>query len=320
MNFLHNEGKSTILHLDIKADNVLIDNDVHARLTDFGLSEMKTVSTLSMTQTTRRSDGSSEQKGTLLYISPEHLANPRYKATKKTDVYAFGILAWQILADLNPYEDMIHDITFILHHVLTTDCRPNLELLPSRLKNTAFVENVLTKSWDKIPDNRPNFSEIGEEIRRKIDDHAEFSEDLNNAIELARNFMPKSHDHLSVSPHPSPPASSSSAITKSDNAISWDIVSQGIQNRGGISRLHYGPFPLVATTEFYLRGIKLFWRCKCMDVKTGHSLEIKEFAGPTTATKCVTARLVKQMVDKGIYPPPTDEAELKKWASALAPV
>ena len=308
MNFLHNREEHYVLHLDLKADNVLVDDDLHAILTDFGLSELKTVSKLSMMQSTRRNDESCNQKGTLLYVSPEHLNDPRHRATRKTDVYAFGILAWQILADATPYEDLnIHDINFILHHIQTLDYRPSLEMLPPYVQDTSFVTNVVEKSWSKTPEQRPNFNDILGEIRKEIDGYPYFHSNLTEAVKYARQVVQISEKE---SPKGEISHHSSSAPPSHEKPIYWRIVSDGIQQRGGISRLHYGEFSIVGNTEFYFHGLKMLWKCKCMDLKTGHTVSMSNFKSPSGACKHAASQLVREMIGKGIYPRPIDEENL----------
>ncbi|KAG8893202.1 hypothetical protein FRB99_002140, partial [Tulasnella sp. 403] len=74
-----------IIHADIKADNVLINDDGEAMLCDFGLSKLLEDVPSGLTTT-------NGQKGTLRYMAPEQFGEkPLY--TTETDVYAFGCLA-----------------------------------------------------------------------------------------------------------------------------------------------------------------------------------------------------------------------------------
>ena len=80
----------------MKPDNILI-SDGQIRLLDFGLSV--------------REHDSQEQAGTLAYMAPEMLQGAR--ASIVTDLYAFGVIAYQIFADRLPF--LPHDISSMVH-------------------------------------------------------------------------------------------------------------------------------------------------------------------------------------------------------------
>ena len=83
MNYLHKIG---VLHRDLKLDNVVLDEYDRAKITDFGLSVIK-----SATQTSVKMD----ESGTVQYMAPESFGLAPLFSTK-SDVYAFGILYWEL--------------------------------------------------------------------------------------------------------------------------------------------------------------------------------------------------------------------------------
>ena len=85
--FLHSShtGASPLLHLSVKSDNLLLDNDYDAKVADFGLVKVLGLSDLVRSQATF---------GTMGYLCPAYLAYG--VTTVRTDVYAFGV----VLAEL----------------------------------------------------------------------------------------------------------------------------------------------------------------------------------------------------------------------------
>uniref|UniRef100_H2Y1Z4 Protein kinase domain-containing protein n=2 Tax=Ciona intestinalis TaxID=7719 RepID=H2Y1Z4_CIOIN len=81
MAYLHGVQPRRILHLDLKSQNVLLDQDLNVKLCDFGLSQMHTLSVLSRASTFTAKDGENNGgiRGTYSHIAPECFKNPNLK-------------------------------------------------------------------------------------------------------------------------------------------------------------------------------------------------------------------------------------------------
>jgi len=87
LQYVHHEYEPMVLHRDIKASNILIDLTFQARLGDFGLACVLADGKNSYTD--------HGAPGTIGFRSPEYIYNG--KATRKTDVFAFGVLVLEIV-------------------------------------------------------------------------------------------------------------------------------------------------------------------------------------------------------------------------------
>ncbi|KAI3727007.1 hypothetical protein L1987_66814 [Smallanthus sonchifolius] len=82
LEYLHLSHAPRIVHRDLKPANVLLDDDMEARITDFGLAKSIPDADTHMT--------SSNVAGTLGYIAPEY--HQTLKFTDKCDIYSFGVV------------------------------------------------------------------------------------------------------------------------------------------------------------------------------------------------------------------------------------
>ncbi|TKY48870.1 L-type lectin-domain containing receptor kinase VII.2 [Spatholobus suberectus] len=92
--YLHEGWEVKVLHRDIKANNVLLDKDMNARLGDFGLARMHDHHG-QVASTTR-------VIGTVGYIAPEVIRTGT--ASTMSDVFGFGILVLEVICGRRPIE------------------------------------------------------------------------------------------------------------------------------------------------------------------------------------------------------------------------
>ncbi|KAN0012390.1 hypothetical protein ACTFIU_007691 [Dictyostelium citrinum] len=144
--FLH---ASDIIHRDLKLDNLLLFNveveqDACVKVSDFGSSKELSGESNSITQTV---------KGTMAYLSNEVLTDCNY--SKASDVYAFGILLYEIMTEREPYKDEdlegLSKIEFICK-----GGRPStdLDILDKNIRD------LIKNCWNQDPTKRPTFVKV----------------------------------------------------------------------------------------------------------------------------------------------------------------
>ncbi|XP_023913520.1 receptor-like protein kinase FERONIA [Quercus suber] len=110
LHYLHTGLKHTIIHRGGKMSDILLDEKWEAKLADFGLSKMGPPS---LSKALIRVE--SVVKGTMGYLDPEYLRSE--ELTDKSDVYAFGVVLFELLCgrkalDHNLEEEQFHLISW----------------------------------------------------------------------------------------------------------------------------------------------------------------------------------------------------------------
>lgn len=95
LEYLHVHHKPQIIHRDLKPANVLLDDDMEARIADFGLAKEMPDAHTHVT--------SSNVAGTLGYIAPEY--HQTLKFTAKCDIYSFGVILAALAMGKQPTDE-----------------------------------------------------------------------------------------------------------------------------------------------------------------------------------------------------------------------
>jgi len=101
-------------------------------------------------------------QGVMPYLAPEVL-NGRGSYSQATDVYAFGMIMWEITSGEKPFQEFNHDTELAVQ--ISKGARPQItEDTPQ------FYQNLMQKCWDSDPAKRPTAEEICDEVWSWYDD------------------------------------------------------------------------------------------------------------------------------------------------------
>ncbi|WEV54094.1 Stk1 family PASTA domain-containing Ser/Thr kinase [Leuconostocaceae bacterium ESL0723] len=164
-----------IIHRDLKPQNVLIDRDNQVKITDFGIAVGKSSQDLTQTHNVI---------GSLHYISPEQTRGE--VASTKSDIYALGVMLYQLLTDKVPYEGDTAATVALKH---ATEPIPSVRDFDPSIPQP--LENVILKATAKDPSQR-------------YDSAADMAADLKTSLSPRRarepKFIPAEDDETRLMP------------------------------------------------------------------------------------------------------------------------
>ncbi|KAL5143334.1 putative LRR receptor-like serine/threonine-protein kinase [Glycine soja] len=103
LHYLHHECEQMIIHCDLKPSNVLLDDDMIAHVSDFGIARL--ISTSNGTNSEQAS--TIGIKGTIGYAPPEYGVGS--EVSMNGDMYSFGILMLEMLTGRRPTDEIFED-------------------------------------------------------------------------------------------------------------------------------------------------------------------------------------------------------------------
>ncbi|OHT05790.1 hypothetical protein TRFO_26388 [Tritrichomonas foetus] len=147
MQYLHHVN---VIHRDLKPGNILLNEYFEPTIGDFGFSKFTA---------TKKTTKMSMTGGTPLYMAPELYDN--YKYGYKVDVYAFGMIVYEVLTGIEPFHEISNPNSIPLK--VCNGVRPDI---PSFIPKS--FRSLIRQCWAHSPEDRPTFDEIVEHLL-KID-------------------------------------------------------------------------------------------------------------------------------------------------------
>lgn len=165
--YLHSAAVPPIYHRDVKSSNILLDEKLNAKVSDFGLSRL-----VEMTENNDSHIFTTAQ-GTLGYLDPEYYRY--FQLTDKSDVYSFGVVLLELLTskkaiDFNREEE---NVNLVVYMKKILDEERLMDVVDPVLKETASNLDLGTMKalgllaaacLDERRQNRPSMKEVADEI------------------------------------------------------------------------------------------------------------------------------------------------------------
>jgi eukaryotic-like serine/threonine-protein kinase len=151
-----------IIHRDLKPANILVDDSGQPHILDFGVARLTDSDTYATMQT-----NVGELVGTLAYMSPEQLLGDPAEIDTRSDVYALGMILYEVVAGRPPYA---------IGRELTQAVQTIREEEPPPLRSvnracSGDVETIVGKALEKDKTRRyASAAELAEDLRRHLRD------------------------------------------------------------------------------------------------------------------------------------------------------
>ncbi|KAJ6294053.1 SERINE/THREONINE-KINASE HT1-LIKE PROTEIN [Salix viminalis] len=166
MQYLHSQG---ILHRDLKSENLLLGEDMSVKVADFGISCLES-----------QCGSAKGFTGTYRWMAPEMIKEKHH--TKKVDVYSFGIVLWELLTAMTPFDNMTPEQAAFA--VCQKNARP-----PLPPKCPLAYSHLINRCWSSNPDKRPHFDEIVAILES-------YSESLAQDPEFLTSYKPPTNNSI----------------------------------------------------------------------------------------------------------------------------
>uniref|UniRef100_A0A8C5PU21 Receptor-interacting serine/threonine-protein kinase 2 n=1 Tax=Leptobrachium leishanense TaxID=445787 RepID=A0A8C5PU21_9ANUR len=194
VNFLHNMSPP-LLHHDLKTQNILLDNEFHCKIADFGLSKWR------MLSSSHSFSDQTSPAGTIVYMPPEEY-EPSIKNRRgsvKHDMYSYAVIMWEVLTRKHPFEGATTPMQIMF--TVAKGKRPDIseESLPLCVPHREVFVSLMQNGWATDPNERPAFLKCLLELEPVVTQYDDITI-LEGILQIKRVWRPLDYSARLVDP------------------------------------------------------------------------------------------------------------------------
>lgn len=161
---VHHGHVRGVIHRDLKPQNILVDRAGTAKVIDFGVARALADPALKPSTESRTLDGA--LIGTLRYMSPEQCDGQAASADTRTDVYALGVILYELLTSAAPYDLDGLTLSAAARRVVEAPVIPPRRFTPKLPRD---LETIVLRALEKSPGRRyQTVFEFAADLRRYL--------------------------------------------------------------------------------------------------------------------------------------------------------
>ncbi|KAJ6803663.1 putative leucine-rich repeat receptor-like protein kinase isoform X2 [Iris pallida] len=183
--YLHELANPPIIHRDIKSTNILLDEQLNAKVADFGLSKL--------VADAQKGHVSTQVKGTLGYLDPEYYMTQQL--TEKSDVYSFGVVMLELITAKQPIDKgkyIVREVRMAMDE--NEECYGLKQIMDPVIQNnpnlTGFkrIVELAMQCVEETAADRPAMNDLVKEFELMLQDSGGSNSNSNSAASSATDF------------------------------------------------------------------------------------------------------------------------------------